>query len=247
MAIEGFFIDMNTNEMMLEIGASGFAIVENAVADSTIAELIEYFESRNDSDASRQRKGSTFGMRNLLRDHAIVRALADSPAMRSLIEPALGRDAIAVRGILFDKTPGANWTVPWHQDLSIALTRRVEVPGYGPWSVKAEVPHVQPPVSVLADILTVRLHLDDCGMDNGPLLVRPGSHADGVLSAAAVEARRNKGQPVACTVNRGGALLMRPLLLHASRSATSPAHRRVVHIEYASADLLPGELSWFIA
>jgi ectoine hydroxylase-related dioxygenase (phytanoyl-CoA dioxygenase family) len=200
---------MNTNMMGSQIDVAGFAIVENAVDDSNIAKLVEHFAGANDSDANRQRKGNTFGMRNLLRDHAIVRELADSPAMRALIEPVLGADAIAVRGILFDKTPGANWTVPWHQDLSIAVTRREEVPGFGPWSVKAEVPHVQPPVAVLRNMLTVRLHLDDCGMDNGPLLVIAKSHADGVLSADAVETHRKSGNAVACVVERGGALLMR--------------------------------------
>jgi ectoine hydroxylase-related dioxygenase (phytanoyl-CoA dioxygenase family) len=151
-----------------------------------------------------------------------------------------------VRGILFDKTPGANWKVPWHQDLSIAVTKQIDLPGYGPWSVKAGVPHVQPPVEILQRMLTIRLHLDDCGLDNGPLLVLPGSHAHGILSGEQVDQLRQAGTPVPATVSRGGAVLMRPLLLHASHAATSPGHRRVIHIEYASAKL-PAGLVWFIA
>ncbi len=46
-----------------------------------------------------------------------------------------------------------------------------------------------------------------------------------------------------CVLPRGGALLMRPLLLHASSPATGPGHRRVLHIEYASGPL-PGGLKW---
>ena len=41
----------------------------------------------------------------------------------------------------------------------------------------------------------------------------------------------------------GGVLAMRPLVLHASTSSEVPEHRRVIHIEYANADL-PGELEW---
>ena len=230
----------------MSLDQNGFTIIENAVDESQIAALIDHFQTAATVSYSIERNGSTFAMRNLLRDHLIVRQLADSPAMRSLVDPVLGPKALAVRGILFDKTPGANWKVPWHQDLSIAVTQRVDLAGYGPWSVKAGVPHVQPTVEVLQNMLTVRLHLDDCGVENGPLLVLPGTHADGVWTANQLDEYRKTNAPVACTINRGGALLMRPLLLHASHSATMPGHRRVVHIEYA-ADVLPVELSWFIA
>jgi ectoine hydroxylase-related dioxygenase (phytanoyl-CoA dioxygenase family) len=119
----------------------------------------------------------------------------------------------------------------------------VDVPGYGPWSVKTGVAHVQPPVEVLRNMLTVRLSLDDCGPENGPLNLLPGSHAAGVLSAAQVARWRHTVTPVACHVPAGGALLMRPLILHASSEAALPGRRRVVHLEYAAGDL-PGGLQW---
>jgi hypothetical protein len=64
--------------------------------------------------------------------------------MRRLVEPVLGWDAFAVRGILFDKLPGANWKVPWHQDCVIAVHERMDSPGWEPWSVKEGVAHVRP-------------------------------------------------------------------------------------------------------
>jgi hypothetical protein len=42
---------------------------------------------------------------------------------------------------------------------------------------------------------------------------------------------------------RGGVLLMRPLLLHASSASQVPRHRRVLHIEWAAQEL-PGGLQW---
>jgi ectoine hydroxylase-related dioxygenase (phytanoyl-CoA dioxygenase family) len=92
-------------------------------------------------------------------------------------------------------------------------------------------------------MITIRLHLDDCGAENGPVQVIPGSHAHGRLRAGEIERLRAERAPVPTCIARGGALVMRPLLLHASSPATSPAHRRVVHLDFAAA-ALPGGLEW---
>jgi ectoine hydroxylase-related dioxygenase (phytanoyl-CoA dioxygenase family) len=102
---------------------------------------------------------------------------------------------------------------------------------------------VQPPAAVLERMLTVRVHLDPCGVENGPVRVLPGSHTHGRLGTEEIARWREGGAPVPCTCGRGGALVMRPLLLHASSPATLPAHRRVVHLEFA-ADDLPHGLDW---
>jgi ectoine hydroxylase-related dioxygenase (phytanoyl-CoA dioxygenase family) len=199
-----------------------------------------------DPVAARRRRGErVYAMRNLMRLVPAVRALAVSSVLRRVVEPVVGPGARVVRALLFDKTPAANWKVAWHQDLSIAVrARRDDAPGYGPWSAKAGVVHVQPPVAVLERMLTVRLNLDDCGDASGPLLVLPGSHAHGVLPPDAVARWRRTVAPAACTGRRGDAVLMRPLTLHASSPATDPRHRRVVHLEYAAGDL-PGGVDWY--
>src|SRR5207248_2544553 len=130
--------------------------------------------------------------------------------------------------------------------LSIAVRERKEAEGFGPWSVKAGVLHVQPPAAILEKMLTVRLHLDDCPEQNGPLRVIPGSHLLGRLREGAISALTTPAAPVVCTVARGGVLLMRPLLLHASSPSQQPGHRRVLHIEYAASPL-PGGLQWHSA
>lgn len=222
---------------------NGFAVVPRVVGPATVAALIDALSTLDEDDSVRARNDRVYAVRNLLSVSPAVRALTADPAVRAVVEPLAGRDAVCVRAILFDKSPGANWKVAWHQDLSIAVRERVDVPGFGPWSTKAGVVHVQPPVALLRRMVTVRLHLDDCGDDNGPLRVLPGSHRDGVLSAEAVEGWRSAGTAVSCRVPAGGAVLMRPLLLHASSSATAPGRRRVVHLEW-SADPLPGGLAW---
>jgi ectoine hydroxylase-related dioxygenase (phytanoyl-CoA dioxygenase family) len=145
--------------------------------------------------------------------------------------------------LFFDKTQHANWPVPWHQDLSLAVQERRDLPGWGKWTVKHGVTHVQPPSEILGRMITLRLHLDDCPTENGPLRLIPGSHGRGILGRddlAAEAAKRSK----AILAAAGDGLFMRPLILHASSPAQVPHHRRVLHLEFAPKDLLPGELHW---
>ncbi|BDI30068.1 phytanoyl-CoA dioxygenase [Capsulimonas corticalis] len=231
------------NRLALEIAARGYAIAPDVLTDMTIHALIQ--EIATAGSAAGQRKGSdVYAIRNLLDEAPGVRALARSPKALGLAAAILGPDYFPVRGILFDKTADANWRVIWHQDLSIAVRERREAPGFGPWSLKSGVVHVQPPTEVLEKMITLRLHLDECALENGPLRVLPGSHLAGRLSAGAIPEWRSRIPEIVCPVPRGGALLMRPLLLHASSDAAVPGHRRVIHIEYAAAPL-PGGLEWF--
>lgn len=176
------------------------------------------------------------GVRGVLARSPIMARAAASAEIRRLVEPILGAGAVPVRTILFDKSPDANWDVPWHQDTTIAVVEQIETEGYGPWSVKLGTPHVRPPAAVLESMVTVRIHLDACGADNGALLVAPGTHRGGVtpgpFDIGALE--RSK---VACIAEAGAAVLMRPLIMHASRKAANPTHRRVLHLEFASGPL----------
>ncbi len=183
------------------------------------------------------------GRRNLMHRVPVVAELAESPKLLGLLEKALGEKCFPVRSIFFDKTPEANWLVPWHQDLSIAVKSRMVLPGYGPWSTKDGVLHVQPPAEILENMVTVRIHLDDCDESNGTLRVIPGSHRHGRLNAARISKLRAQNEEVVCSVRAGDAFLMRPLLLHASSQALVPTHRRVIHLEFASRSL-PEALEW---
>ncbi|WP_428306279.1 phytanoyl-CoA dioxygenase family protein [Lacipirellula sp.] len=175
---------------------------------------------------------------------AAVAEFAHSRRLIKLVRSHTGGEPRAVRALWFNKSPEANWLVAWHQDLAIAVRERVEAPGFGGWSVKEGVPHVQPPAEVLERMLTVRVHLDDADAENGALRVIPGTHREGRLDAEQIEAARRERAEAICTARAGDALLMRPLLLHASGRSTSERPRRVLHIEYAGWEL-PHGLAWF--
>lgn len=223
------------------IARDGFALIARLADDETIAHLKAIFAEAG--FARSERRGETYGARNLLAI-AAVRDVVRLPSLRSVLHETLGEHALAVRGLFFDKTAGANWPVPWHQDLTLALREHRDLPGWSNWTLKRGVQHAQPPAEILSRMLTLRLHLDDCGSGNGPLRVIAGSHAQGVLGRDAIKARIDARPHITVTAKAGDALLMRPLILHASSSARAPSHRRVLHLEFAPVGLLPAGADW---
>ncbi|WP_158942969.1 phytanoyl-CoA dioxygenase family protein [Granulicella sp. S190] len=234
---------MKPTDIKVEIDANGFAIQEAVLSSKDVSNLLLSLE-RIGKDGPVRKRGGVFAIRNLLDASSEVRDVAYSPSVRKLVEPILGSKFFPVRGILFDKIPDANWKVPWHQDVTIAVQDKVEAEGFGPWSVKADVLHVQPPASILESMVSVRLHLDNCGEENGALRVIPGSHKRGRIPEDQIQSIRDLSDEAVCSVKTGGALLMRPLLLHASSPSQFPGHRRVVHLDFAAASL-PSGMRWF--
>ena len=219
---------------------NGFAIAERVLSSHDVDDLRQAIAEVPDGQEVRRRRG-VYGVRNLLEISPAVRRLAGDDRIRGFVTPILGDRAFAVRAIYFDKSPGANWSLWWHQDNVVSVAQRREAPGFVGWSQKAGVWQVQPPAEVLARMVAVRVHLDDCGSDNGPLRVLPGSHRHGWIEN--IDAWKETVREVSCTVGCGGVVAMCPLTLHASADSQSAGHRRVIHIEYA-ADELPCGLQW---
>ena len=227
-----------------QVERDGFAIVENAVDSQTLTALEKELHHLEIDHLASQRAGKAFGLRNLMAAVPLTRDLANSRELRSIVRPVLGNTARVVRTIYFDKHKDANWKVAWHQDLTIAVREKVDVEGFRAWSVKAEITHVQPSVAVLEKMLTLRVHLDDTSEANGALRVLPGTHRHGRLDPDQIQYWKQHQKVVTCSVNRGGVVAMRPLLLHSSLPSLNPTHRRVLHFEYASV-ALPAGLEWF--
>src|SRR4030095_11704081 len=233
---------MQRNKEQLEV--DGFALIASVLDSTAVAQLISHVSSVGVGPSISLRAGKAFGIRDLLNRVPAARVLAESTLIRSLVALGLENNFRVVRAVYLDKHKDANWKVAWHQDLTIAVRERKEVDVYGPWSLKAGIPHVQPPVSVLERMLAVRIHLDDADETNGVLRVIPGSHLQGRLSAVEVQRLTKETAPVTCPMKRGDVMLLRPLLLHASSVASDPAHRRVLHFEYATGEL-NGGLQWY--
>lgn len=215
----------------------GFAITEPLLDSKQVADLISVIE------ADVQQQSKRRGVRDIMSRVPSLARVAELPSVRAIVDRVLGDQAFVVRSTLFDKTPSANWKVPWHQDVTIAVGERIVTTGYGPWSMKESVTHVQPPTQILNRMVTVRVHLDSCPRENGALRVMPRTHHLGRIDQNKSMEHVNETESVCCEAASGAALVMRPLLLHASSPSESPAHRRVLHFDFAVGDL-DGDLEW---
>ena len=212
---------------------SGFELIPSFISESIASEIIEQAEPF----LNKSKRG---GLRNADKKLPSVFELAHSNLLLSQAEKFLSSKPNLVRAILFDKSPQNNWLVTWHQDKTIALSKKFDAEGWGPWSIKDGVHHVQPPIDVLNDMVTFRIHLDESSRDNGCLKVMSGSHKAGLLDQDEIHQYVGSNQPESMTAPALSALVMRPHILHASSKAIKPSRRRVLHLEYCGFGLPEG-------
>ena len=205
---------------------NGFAILPGLFSRDYLDQLLEKINQLSP-------KRSRAGIRHAL-SVAPVADLARHPALLDLASGTLGPDAFPFRATLFDKSPNANWLVVWHQDTALPLCARLDVPGWGPWSVKEGVLYAHAPATALSKVLALRIHLNDSDIGNGPLRVLPRTHTLGILSDDRLHELSTQIALVDCVVPKGGVVAMRPLVVHASSKSQTDVPRPVVHIEYAA-------------
>jgi hypothetical protein len=117
------------------------------------------------------------------------------------------------------------------------------VNGFGRWSVKSRMIHVEPPFDLLARMLTLRIHPDPVPVTNAPLLVAPRSHKRGRIPTTEIPDVVHQCGVIPCLAEAGDFWLYATPILHASDAAVEPTHRRVLQIDYAVGQL-PGGLQW---
>jgi len=174
---------------------------------------------------------------------ALSYLLDASGPIGALVARCLGPSTRPVRLILFDKSAAANWALGWHQDRTIVVRGRADVPGFGPWTMKSGLLHVAPPIDLLERMVTIRVHLDPVPMTNAPLLVAPGSHRLGRVPEAEIGQAVARLGSRACLADAGDIWAYATPILHASDAAIDPMRRRVLQVDYAAEDL-PGGLEW---
>ncbi|MCA8971038.1 MAG: phytanoyl-CoA dioxygenase family protein [Planctomycetes bacterium] len=217
----------------LDYAREGYVIVKEVVAREECALLAAF--------ASQALLGGR--LRRSLLAHAWCRELAQRLASHDMLKMLIPATHVAVQCTFFEKSRDYNWLVKMHQDLSIPVAERVDDAGLGPWSIKDGSLFVRAPADVLAGLVAVRVHLDPCTAEDGPLRVVPGSHRHGHLTPEESIALRRDDEEIACTMDAGSALVMHPLLLHASSKASGSGQRRVLHFLFGPR-ALPHGLRW---
>jgi ectoine hydroxylase-related dioxygenase (phytanoyl-CoA dioxygenase family) len=219
----------------------GYTIIDNIYTEQEVHHILELIEAADKDKPTFRATKDLFAIRQFLKELPEVGRLVFNPKLINTIHQLYGADYFVVKSIYFDKPALSNWFVAYHQDLTVSVDKKIDDPGYGPWTVKHHQYAVQPPLPILQNNFTIRIHLDDADEHNGALKVIPGSHLKNIYRPETIDWLAETED--VCAVKAGGIMLMSPLLLHASNRTTSNKKRRVIHIEFSSAKL-PEGLGW---
>ena len=222
------------------IQQDGFSIVRHFFTSKYIDDIIEQLDSHNALLYDKQIV-SDF---NLINSIPFINSLVHSKQLTSLVGQVLGDNSFPINAFVIDKTQDNNWGLDWHQDLKIAVKNKIETPGCGNWTIEIGIPHTIPPKEVLEKRLSVRIHLDDCFINNGAILVAPKSHKNGILQNKSEIEKIVSDETLYCEVEKGGVMFMTSLLLHKSPYSKTNKKRRVLQIDYAGIKLSNG-LEWY--
>ncbi|HLP63105.1 phytanoyl-CoA dioxygenase family protein [Flavobacterium sp.] len=226
------------------LNSEGFTIIESIYTNSEIDALLliieKAIENKSQNKTFRQ-SDDLFAIRQFL--HEIPEALdyIFNKKLSTLIKTTFSDDYFISKSIYFDKPEKSNWFVSYHQDLTISVNKKVELENFKNWTLKQNQYSVQPPESILKDNFTIRIHLDTTTKDNGALKVITKSHQKGIIRTE--DFNFENEDETLCEVKKGGIMLMKPLLFHASNKTTNNNRRRVIHIEF-SKQKLPSDLKW---
>jgi len=218
------------SDIKAQFDAEGRVWLRNAISPDTLATLRELSDAKGEPGVRLSNQGD------------LVQVLKQSPMERQL--GAILPGVRPVRIVSFDKSPSANWSVPWHQDRMIAVKEKADVQDFKNWSKKAGIWHCEPPREILESMLFVRIHLDSCTADDGAMDAALGSHRAGIVDAEAAADFASRFPLETTTAEAGDVLILHMLTLHRSKRSSAQSNRRVLRMDYA-ADALPPPLEWF--
>lgn len=232
---------MNVQKHKDLIFENGFTVINTIFSTEEINRIIHVLDNIDTSKETFRKSEDLFAIRQFLKEIPEVTDLIFNENIKTIIKEIFGEKYVAVKSIYFDKPEKSNWYVAYHQDLTISVDKKLNLPNFGPWTTKQNQFAVQPPLPFLENMYTIRIHLDDTDEHNGALKVVPKSHAKGIYRPETIDWTVETEE--ICSVEKGGIMIMKPLTLHGSNRTTNGKKRRVIHIEFSDMEL-PDELLW---
>lgn len=227
--------------MTSNVSEQGFSIINDVYTNQEIEKILAVINQADTNKDTFRKSTDLFAIRQFLKEVPETYNLIFNDRLKEIIKSEFGSDYFVVKSIYFDKPEQSNWFVSYHQDLTISVDKKVDLANFGPWTVKQGQFAVVPPLKLLKNLFTIRIHLDDTDENNGALKVIPKSHLKEIYRPETIDWQIEK--ETTCSVKRGGIMLMKPLLLHSSSKTTNNKKRRVIHIEFSNSEL-PSELHW---
>ncbi len=227
-----------------EIDSEGFTVLNNIYSNNEIDKLISVIENvsfENSQKETFRKSDDLFAVRQFLNEFPETLKLIFTDKLKQIIKSNFGENYFVTKSIYFDKPEKSNWFVSYHQDLTISVNKKIDFDGFENWTIKQNQFAVQPPKSILESCFTIRIHLDKTTKENGALKIINQSHSKGILRVENIDTEIEN--ETVCEVEKGGIMIMKPLLFHASNKTTNNERRRVIHIEFCNQEL-PSELDW---
>ena len=232
---------MNYARNKTELEENGFSVLTDLYSENEISQILACIENAEQDGNSFMKTKDLFAIRQLIKNLPELTDLLFNKKLTELISALSESEYFLTKAIYFDKPSESNWFVAYHQDLSISVDKKADLENYMNWTFKKGQHGVQPPIEILQDTITIRIHLDKTDKDNGALKVIPKSHLNGIIRADSKN--WNVDNQFICEVEKGGAMLMKPLTLHASSRTTNGKQRRVIHLEFNKHNLTE-PLNW---
>tara|TARA_R110002050_G_scaffold196783_2_gene331777 strand:- start:682 stop:1449 length:768 start_codon:yes stop_codon:yes gene_type:complete len=232
---------MNFVRNIAELEENGYSILTDLYSDNEIEQILTCLDSAEQNGNSFIKTNDLFAIRQLFNYVPELKKLLFNKKLTEILTDNSESEYFLTKAIYFDKPSESNWFVAYHQDLSISVNKKADLENYSNWTFKKGQYGVQPPIEILQDTITIRIHLDKTDKNNGALKVIPKSHLKGIVRADSKE--WNIENEFVCEVKKGGAMLMKPLTLHASNRTTNGKKRRVIHLEFNKHNLTE-PLTW---
>lgn len=221
---------MNYTKNKIELEENGYSILADIYSNNEISQISTCLKNGEQNGSSFLKTKDLFAIRQLIKNVPELADLLFNAKLTELISNLSESEYFLTKAIYFDKPSESNWFVAYHQDLSISVDKKVDLENYVNWTYKKDQYGVQPPVNILQDTITIRIHLDDTDENNGALKVIPKSHLNGIVRTDSKDWKIEN--EYVCKIKKGGAMLMKPLTLHASNRTTNGKKRRVIHLEF---------------
>lgn len=224
-----------------ELSEHGFSVINSVYTSEEINEISTLLAGLNTEKTIFRKSDDLFAIRQFIKEIPSVKPLIFTEKLNKIIESVGGRNYFVIKSIYFDKPEKSNWFVSYHQDLTISVNEKKQLPNFINWTKKHNQYAVQPTSEILENIFTIRIHLDDTTSENGALKVLDKSHKKSIFRSENLDFTQER--EVFCEVQSGGIMLMKPLLFHGSNKTTNDKNRRVIHIEFSN-KMLPQDLNW---
>jgi len=214
----------------------GYLVVDNVLNDAEVQELRSVTDDFVDQSRAFSDHTEVFDLepghtaaeprlrrlKSPVRQHAVYDRIMRHDGILDIVEALIGPGVRTNGDKLNMKSPQYGSPIEWHQD----------------W---AFYPHTND------DLLAVGVCMDDCLVENGCMLVIPGSHRgpvldhnqDGRFCGAVPEAVEDADKAVPMEVHAGGISLHHVRTLHASALNNSPYPRRLLLFQMCAVDAWP--------